>query len=526
MHLTKSEVPVDESVPLVERSLGDHLRNAVSQHADREMLIFVPNGGPEQRLTYEDVLEQSEAVARGLLTRFSPGERVAIWSPNETRWLLFQFGAALAGITMVTVNPALVADEVRHVLGQSRCAGVVVADEWRTNPIARIAEEVAATLPDLREVIRLADLDALANEGDPQVALPEVDPHQPMMILYTSGTTGLPKGVVLSHYGCVNNARLMVPRFELDDASRWLGVLPLFHVGGSVINAMGSLSVGGTLILMDQFDAEEAVQTIERERVTYMAAVPTMLLAMLEVQRREGYDISSLAAVMGGGATVPPEMVRAIEEGLGVPFGTMYGSTETSAMVTNSRLDDSLADKSSTAGPPIPGVELRITDVESGDVVPVGVVGTIEVRGFGVMREYFDMPEETAAAVVDGWLDTGDLGSVDHRGYLTVAGRTKEMIIRGGENIYPAEIEKVLHDHPAVGMVAVVGVPDDRLGEEVAAFVQLAAGATAGAEDLEAFAREKLARFKVPRQWVFVEEFPLTPSGKVQKHRLVPTEAS
>ena len=522
LELTMSEVPADESIPLVERALGDHLRDAAARYGEREMVVFAPDAGPEERLTYAQMLDTAESVARALLARFEPGERVAIWSPNHVRWLAFQFGAALAGIPIVTVNPALKAHEVTHVLGQSRCAGVVVAHEWRNNPIAEIADQVAEGLPDLRQVIRLDEWDAFLVGADSATSLPVVDPHQPMMIQYTSGTTGLPKGVVLSHYGCVNNARLMVPRFDLGEASRWLGVLPLFHVGGSVINAIGSLSAGGTLILMQQFDAEAALDAIEREGVTYMAAVPTMLLAMLEAQRRNPRDLSSLSAVMGGGATVPPDMIREIEEGLGVPFGTMYGSTETSAMVTNSWLGDSLADKSTTAGPPIPGVGVRITSTETGEVVPVGVVGTIEVRGFGIMCEYFDMPEETAAAVVDGWLNTGDLGSVDGRGYLTVRGRSKEMIIRGGENIYPAEIEKVLQDHPAVSLVAVVGVPHDRLGEEVAAYVQRVPGVDGGEDDLADFARERLARFKVPSRWVFVDEFPLTPSGKVQKHRLSP----
>ncbi len=523
--LEMSEVPAEDSIDLVERNLGDHLRLAVDRHGDREFVVFTPDtstgGEREQRWTYRDMLERAEQVARALLERFAPGDRVAIWSANSADWISFEFGAALAGIVFVTVNPALVASELKHVLGQSGAAGIVLTRSWRTNAMLESVEQIKAELPNLREVILLDEWDSFLATADPTTTLPEVDPHQPMMIQYTSGTTGLPKGVVLSHFGCVNNGRLMIPRFELGEQSRWLAVLPLFHVGGSVINTIGALSAGGTLILTDKFDATEAVEAIEREAVTYVAAVPTMLLAMLEVQRQAPRDLSSLRAVMGGGATVPPDMIRSIEEGLGVPFGTMYGSTETSAMVTNSRLDDSLEDKSTTAGPPIPRVSLRITDPKSGQVVPVGEVGSIEVRGFGVMKEYFEMPEETAQAVdPDGWLTTGDLGSVDHRGYLSVRGRLKEMIIRGGENIYPAEIEKVLHDHPAVGLVAVVGAPDDRLGEEVMAFVQLREGASATEEELADFAGTRLARFKVPRRWKLVDDFPLTPSGKVQKHLL------
>ena len=521
MRLTKSEVPPDCSANLVDTSLGAHFAAAAAQHPEREFLIFASDDGVTQRLTYGDMVERATVAAHALLSEFDVGERVAIWAPNNVEWVTFQLGAALAGLTIVTVNPALVAAEVQHILSQSRAAGIVHADEWRGNQMTEIVAELSPALSDLRTVIPLGEWDDFVSREHPVADLPMVDAGSPMMIQYTSGTTGQPKGVVLSHHGCVNNARMMVHRFELPEASRWLGVLPLFHVGGSVINIIGTMSVGGTLVLQDKFDADEAVRALEEESINYVAAVPTMLLAMIEVQREAPRDISSLCAVMGGGATVPPEMVRAIESGLGVPFGTMYGSTETSAMVTNSRLDDSVEDKSSNAGPPIPQVEVRITNPDTGAVVDVGSVGSIEVRSFGVMMEYFDMPAETAAAIdEDGWFTTGDLGSVDDRGYLTIRGRLKEMIIRGGENIYPAEIEKVLHDHEAIGMVAVVGVPDERLGEEIAAFVQLRPGHACTANDLEAFARSRLARFKVPRKWHLVDEFPLTPSGKVQKHRL------
>ncbi len=521
MGLITSEVPPDCSADLVVTSLGEHFTNTAAAHPTREFLIFTNAEGVTERLTYGHMVERATAAAQALLSEFEVGERVAIWAPNNVEWVTFQLGAALAGITIVTINPALVAAEVHHILSQSRAAGIVHDGEWRGNPMADIVAELAPTLPDLRTVVHLGEWDQFVSKVRPLQRLPIVEPESPMMIQYTSGTTGQPKGVVLSHHGCVNNARMMVHRFDLPEASRWLGVLPLFHVGGSVINVIGTMSVGGTLILQDKFDAAEAVRVMEAESVNYVAAVPTMLLAMLEVQREVERDLSFLCAVMGGGATVPPEMVRSIESGLGVPFGTMYGSTETSAMVTNSRLDDSVEDKSSNAGPPIPQVGLRITDPQTGEVVDVDTVGSIEVRSFGVMMEYFDMPVETAAAIDDdGWFTTGDLGSVDSRGYLTVRGRLKEMIIRGGENIYPAEIEKVLHDHPAIAMVAVVGVPDERLGEEIAAFVQVRPGHECTANELDTFARSRLARFKVPRKWHIVDEFPLTPSGKVQKHLL------
>ncbi len=512
MRLTSSSYPADRSVDLVETTAGDLLLAAADECPDRVALVEGTATPDRRRWTYAELAAAAVAAARDLLSRHEPGDRVAIWAPSIPEWEILQFGAALAGLTVVTVNPAYRAAELRHVLLNSRCSEIALVPTYRGNDLPAVLESIRADLPDLRHVLDLTTWTPTPGI----VALPTVDPASPAMIQYTSGTTGVPKGALLSHRGLVNNARLFARRFAIAPDSVWLNPLPMFHVGGCGFAAMGAMWGRSTHVLF-AFDAALALRLLEQERAVFFPAVPTMLLAMLEHPDFATTDLSSLQVVMSGGTTVPPEVVRRVEDRFDARYGAVFGQTEVSGVICQSYPDDTLADKTERVGRPLEQTEIAICDGD-GVPLPCGQVGEIRVRGFGVMLGYVDAPAMTAEAITpDGWLRTGDLGTMDDRGYVQVTGRLREMIIRGGENVYPREVEGHLSEHPGVGDVAVVGVPDPRWGEEIAAFVRQAPGASPTPEELTAFLRARIAPGKVPRQWYFVDELPVTPSGKIQK---------
>ena len=513
MTLTTSYWAADDSDAVRETTVGGMLRDAAAQAPG------MPDPAGRARWTYAELLSDAERVARALLTRFEPGEHVAVWAPNVPEWVLLQYGAALAGMVLVTINPAYQPAELEYVLRQSRAAGLFLMPEYRGNPMMKSLDSVRANLPELREVVLFSDWAAFIADGDgSDRALPDVKPGDPAALLYTSGTTGFPKGALLHHRGITNDARFVRSRFGATDGDTQVSPMPLFHVGGCVLAVLGSASVAGTYIPVLAFDPALVLELVETEHAVRIGGVPTMLLAMMEHPDFATRDLSSLRVVGSGGSTVPAELVRKIEAGLGVQFSIVFGQTECSAVATQTRLDDSPEDKAETIGQPLPQIEVKVIDPINGDTVPPGTLGELCIRGFCVMTGYYDMPDATAAAIdADGWLHTGDLGTMDERGYCRIQGRLKDMIIRGGENIYPREIEAVLYEHDAVADVAVVGVPDDRWGEEVAAFVRLAEGGAATPAELTTFVRERMAHYKVPRTWIFVDAFPLTGSGKVQK---------
>jgi fatty-acyl-CoA synthase len=471
-----------------------------------------------RRWTYRELLEQSEGVARALLGRFAPGERVAVWANSLPEWVLLEFGAALAGLTLVTVNPAHRSGELAYVLKQSRASGIFLLSEYRGNPMAATLEVLRPGLAELREATLFSEWDAFCASGSPTERLPVVQPEDPAQIQYTSGTTGFPKGAVLYHRGITNNARLFMQRQGIGCGDVYVNAMPLFHTGGCVMGTLGSVQQLATHVLMPYFDPALELALIESERATQFVGVPTMLMALLEHPDFPKRDLSSLRSALSGGATVPPELVRRIESALGIPLLIVFGQTEASPLLTQTRLDDTLEDRATTLGQPLPQTEVQIVDPATGQVVPPGTVGELCTRGYLVMHGYFENPAATAAAIdVDGWLHTGDLGSMDERGYCHIEGRLKDMIIRGGENVYPREIEQLLFSHPQVADVAVLGLPDPRWGEQVAAFVRPVPGQQPTAKELFAYCRQHLAPHKTPRYWEFVESFPLTPSGKVQK---------
>jgi fatty acid CoA ligase FadD9 len=519
VELSTAQWPVDRSVPILNSSIGGLLRSTVAQTPDVVALVEgVPESGERRRWTYAELLEQSERAARALLGRFSPGDRVAVWANNIPEWVILELAAGLAGITLVTVNPALRAQELAYLLHQSRSDGIFFVPEHRGSAMGQMLDAIGGELPALREKVSFATWEEFCASGSPTEQLPAIDPDAPAQILYTSGTTGRPKGAVLRHHGIVNNARILTDRVGALEGMVQLSAMPLFHVAGCVMNVLGTIACRGTLVLPPYFDPELLIQLIEAERPAYFLAVPTMLIACVDHPDAADADLSSVRLIATGGAVVLPELVRRVEQVFDARVAIVFGQTETSGIVTGVSSDDEARDRHTTVGRPCAQTEVKIVDVDSGQTVAPDVDGELCTRGYLLMTGYFDNPEATAAAIdADGWLHTGDLAAMDARGYCRITGRLKDMIIRGGENIYPREIEQVLFEHDDVADVAVLGIPDSTWGEQVAVFVRPTDGRTPDPDELRAYCRERLAPHKTPRHWVFVDEFPLTPSGKVQK---------
>jgi fatty-acyl-CoA synthase len=516
--------PADTSEPVRQTTVGGVLREAAAAGPDLLAMVGgVPGPGPRGRWTYAELLADAERAARALTARFSPGERIAVWAPNLPEWVILEYAAALAGLVLVTVNPALRAAELRYVLNHSGAAGIFLVPEFRS-PMADFLAEVRPDVPALREVVFFTEWAEFLDSAPARAALPEVRPDDIAQIQYTSGTTGFPKGAELHHRGLTNNARFWAARMGLRPGEAYVNPMPLFHTAGCGMGVLGTAQSLVVNVPVLAFDPALVLELIEAERAAVFAGVPTMMIAMLGHPDLGRRDLSSLRAAVSGGSPVPAGLVRQVEERLGVRFSIVFGTTECSPLVTQVRLDDPARDRAETLGTALPQTEIMIAPVggSAGGPVPVGQPGELCARGYAVMRGYHDAPEATAAAIdADGWYHTGDLASLDGRGYLRIEGRIKDMIIRGGENIYPREIEDVLFAHPAVAEAVVIGVPDDTWGEVVAAFVRAVPGRPAPAPDeLRAWCRERLAPFKTPAHWVFVDGFPMTPSGKIQKYKL------
>jgi fatty-acyl-CoA synthase len=521
--LTQSHVAGPVTPAVRELTFGDLLREAADAAPDRLALIAgVPDPALRRQWTYAEFYREAQRTARALLTRFQPGDRVAVWAQNIPEWMMLEFGVGMAGMVLVTVNPSFRAREVEYVLKQSRAAGVFVVNGFRGNPMLETVRAVAPGCPELREIICFDDWATFIAAGDDEtIALPAVRPGDPVMLQYTSGTTGFPKGAVLCHRGLVNNGADMAERMGVDPGDVFVTAMPLFHTGGCVCCVLASVSRAATQVLIEAFDAAIMLEMLATYRGNAMIGVPTMLIAMLEHPRFPSTDLSSIKAICSGGSTVPAPLVRRLEDKLGAPFTIVFGQTECSPVAAQTRTDDSVEDKAGTIGLPLPNMETKIIDPTTGETVPIGTIGEFCTRGYHVMLGYFEMPEATAAAIdSDGWLHTGDLCAMDARGYCTVEGRLKDMIIRGGENIYPRELEELLFRHPKVGEVAVIGVPHEKWGEEVVAFIRPVAGAVIDKDELTDYMRASLAPYKTPKHWIVVTGFPLTGSGKIQKFKL------
>lgn len=519
--------PADTSRPVLNLTAGDALRQAALRHPDRCALVeVVPEGLPsltgadrtDRRWTYAELLADSERCAHWLLGRFAPGDHICVWAPNVPEWVILQYGAALARLVLVTANPALRAEELRYVLKQSRSVALIHVDAFRGTDMAAVAAQVAGEVKEVFSLSRWGEVRGGHQTGE----LPKVDPRAPAQLQYTSGTTGQPKGALLHHMGLLTNASYVTARLELGDGVL-ISPMPLFHTAGSVMSVLGSMVSGATLVLPQFFDTEAVLAAIEREKASVLYGVPTMLIALLEHPKRDQYDLSSLRFANSGGAPVPPELLRRVQAGLGCDLLSVYGQTEASPIICQTAPHDAPDDKAETAGRPLWNVEVRIADPVSSSAVMVGVGGEVQAKGYQTMLGYYNMPEATAEAFTqDGWLRTGDLGVMDDRGYVRITGRLKDMIIRGGENIYPVEVEARLLEHPEVVDAAVFGLADSHWGEVVCAALRFRTPENAPtATELRDFCRQTLAPQKAPSRYFASAAFPLTGSGKVQKFRLI-----
>ena len=515
--LSTSYFPAQTDAKIWDTTVGVHLREVAVDHPDLVAMVEIDDAGQARgKWTYSNLLANSDRLARSLASRFAPGEKVVVWAPNIPEWIFMEYACGLAGLVLVTANPSFQAKELRYVLEQSGAVALFMVDEFRGNPMREIAENATASVEGIREVINLNDEAALHARGDLEGVLPAVAPDDAAQIQYTSGTTGFPKGAVLSHKNLINNARLYCHRKKVGRHSVWANFMPLFHTAGCATGALGCLQAACKMLLIKRFDADVFAKLIEEQGVTTCFAVPTMLFGLLEALERKPRDMSSLEVISTGGAPVPPELVRRVRKRLDCHLLSAFGQTEHSPMICLNPIEATQEQIVETAGQPLPQTEVSVQSPEDSRVMPIGEVGEICARSYGVMIGYNDNPEATGAAIdEDGWLHTGDLGTMDAQGFIRVTGRVKDMIIRGGENLFPAEIEAVLVEHPQIRQVAVVGLPDEKWGEIIAAF--MLSETTPELHELKAYCQKHLSAQKTPTTWVQVPEFPLTGSGKVQK---------
>jgi fatty-acyl-CoA synthase len=514
--------PARTDTPLQPMSIGERLAEVAAAVPDRLAVTLwepdprAPDGGHLRSLNYHDLEDAARRVATGLLTEARPGDRIGLWAPNTLEWVIIEYAAALAGLVLVPLNPALTLVEAADLIERSGCVLLLAQPRFRDREPLRMAHRLAPRLGSVRRVVALPEV--LTEIGRAPADLPVVSASAPFLIQYTSGTTGKPKGAVLTQITALNVGWLSGPPLELPDGAVYLSPLPLHHVGASVCGVLTALGVRGTIVLGQSFDAATMLLLAERCRATLVGGVPTTVIAMLDHPDFARRDLSGVQIIQIGGSTVPPALIRTAETAFHAHIANAYGQSEAPAAV-QTWLDDSDEVKARTIGRAGLHREARIARPVSGDTAGFGEVGELCIRSAVLtMTEYLDDPEQSGATIdADGWLHTGDLCSMDADGVITIHGRLREVVIRGGENIYPAELENVLLGHPGVAEVSVVGVPDAHWGEQVAAFVRWRPGAEADWDDLEAYARQRLARFKVPRFWRAVTEYPLTASGKVQK---------
>ncbi|WP_067673188.1 AMP-binding protein [Nocardia miyunensis] len=520
--LTESSWPVDTSRPVLNISVGELLQQAGAEVPDRLALVSVAPEREARTWTYAELCDDAKRAAAWLLDRFRPGEHVAVWAPNVPEWIVLQYGAALSGLVLVTANPALRGPELEYVLDRSHAVGIFFVDSFRGSDMAALVGAALPAVPAVREAIALEGWLGQVRGTAKRAELPVVDPWSATQIQFTSGTTGGAKPAVLSHRAMVTNAAFVRDRCTEARGATFATALPLFHTAGCGLAGMGSVHQRGTLVIGEIFDPTTMLAAIQNYRAKILGGVPAMLRAMLAHPALADFDLGSLEVVMSGGDAVPPALVDGWAAACGAVTSAVYGQTELGPIVCQTRPTDNREDNLFTAGQPLPQVEVSIRDPATGAVQAIGVEGEICARGYQQMIGYLDMPAETARTIdADGRLHTGDLGTMDARGYVRVTGRLKDMIIRGGENIYPREIEEVLATHPAITDAVVLGLPDPAWGESVAAVVRLdPAQHSPASHELHDYLRARLAPHKTPKSWFIGESWPMTALGKVQKFRL------
>ena len=511
------------TVPLLGETIGVSFDRAVVAHSEREALVVRHQ---DVRLTYAELGEQVERLARGLqAVGLLPGDRVGIWAPNCAEWVLVQFATAKLGLILVNVNPAYRTTELSYALRQSGCRMLVAAPEFKSSDYRAMVGEVRGELPDLEHVVVLEspDWDELMDGGREDFEWPRLDFDDPINIQYTSGTTGRPKGATLSHHNILNNGFFVGEACGYSEQDRVCIPVPFYHCFGMVMGNLGCVTHGACMVVpAPAFEPGSVLETVAEERCTSLYGVPTMFIAELEHPDFESFDLSTLRTGIMAGSPCPEEVMRKVIDRMHMEGVTIcYGMTETSPVSTQTASDDELDRRVATVGRVHPHVEVKIVAAEAGRTVERGEPGELCTRGYSVMLGYWEEHERTAEAIdAARWMHTGDLATMDDEGYVEIVGRSKDMIIRGGENVYPREIEEFLYTHDAISDAAVYGVPDARYGEAVMASVILREGATLSEEELREHCSGQIAHYKVPRYVAFVEAFPMTVTGKVQKFKL------
>ncbi|MGE3908171.1 MAG: AMP-binding protein [Chloroflexota bacterium] len=516
------------AIPLLGETIGENLRRMVEQHGDSDALIVRPQG---YRATYRQLWEQTALAARGLLARgVQQGDRVGIWAPNRYEWVVIQYATARIGAILVNINPAYKATELEYVLKQSGISLLLLSRGFRQTSYVDTLATVRERCPALKDSIVLEDGWAALLEDAGRVSEAALAEREGALqfddainIQYTSGTTGFPKGATLSHHNILNNGFFIGETLGYTAQDRVCIPVPFYHCFGMVLGNLACTTHGSCMVIPGEaFEARAVLETVQAERCTSLYGVPTMFIAELDHPEFEQFDLSTLRTGIMAGSPCPVEVMRRVQSRMHMHEVTIcYGMTETAPVSTQTALDDPLEKRVGSVGRVHPHVEIKIVDPASGAVVPRGVAGELCTRGYSVMPGYWNNDEATRTAIdAARWMHTGDLATMDEDGYVNIVGRIKDMIIRGGENIYPREIEEYLYSHPDISDVQVIGVPSARYGEEVMAWVQLREGAVLSAGDLDAYCRGKIATYKIPRYWKLVDSFPMTVTGKIQKFRM------
>lgn len=533
---------------ILQKTIGDILDEVSERLPDKEAMVYADR---PVRYTYKQLREEADRVAKALIgLGIRKGETIALWATNIPEWVLLQMGSAKMGAVLVTVNIQYRGSELEYVLRQSESTAIFLVEKFKqldyvetlNSVISDLAEHPRGisynfpVLPKLRHGILLSNKDSpgflnwseflSCGEEVSDEILREYQkntkPEEVINIQYTSGTTGFPKGVMLTHSNIVNNANDVADAMNLSQEDRLCFPVPLFHCFGCVMSSLACITKGATMVPVEYFESHAVLKTVEKERCTALHGVPTMFISELEVLKTTAYDIHTLRKGIMAGSPCPVEVVKQVIGKMGMEqVSIAYGLTEASPVITQTRIHDPLERRIATVGRTLAGIEVKIVDPATGEPVPYGQQGELCARGYSIMAGYYNMPEATAQAIDDeGWLHTGDLAVMDEEGYCNITGRLKDLIIRGGENISPREIEEYLYRHPKIADVQVIGLPDLKYGEEVCAVIRLREGEKSTAEEIREFCRGQIANHNIPRYIVFVDSYPLTASGRIQKYSL------
>lgn len=512
------------TLPLLGETIGANLKNTVAQFPQREALVCVEQN---YRVTYTEFYAQTEQIAKAMLAHgLKKGDRVGIWAPNRAEWVLIQYATARVGIILVNLNPAYREHELEYVLNQAEVSAVFASKVFKTSLYQEMLNSVQTTVPSLRQIIIFEEnWDAYLEIASsfPTNALNLVEQSvqfdEPINIQYTSGTTGFPKGVTLTHHNILNNGYFIGVRLNYDQHDRVCIPVPFYHCFGMVIGNLACTTHGACMVIpAESFDAEKTLDTVEKEKCTSLYGVPTMFIAELELPNFSRFDLSSLRTGVMAGSPCPIEIMKKVQTLMNMKqVSICYGMTETSPVSTQTIIGTPLEKQVSTVGTVQAHLEIKIIDPETGVTLPRGIAGELCTRGYSVMQKYWANPEATQAVIDENsWLHSGDLATMDSEGYINITGRIKDVIIRGGENISPKEVEEFLYMHSHVSDVQVIGVPSEKFGEEVMAWVKLKEGCVVDADQLKEYCKA-ISHFKRPKYWKFVSEFPMTVSGKIRK---------